>query len=123
MAIRVQASSCGRARQIAPDLLRLRMTQSWIQPATEDVDAAIVRRMQQRDPRGLDELLKVHGSKIVWQLESEFPTLGVQGVDAALNQGAFRAWRSVENFSADRGSLRAWFYVIIRNCAIGSESS
>jgi DNA-directed RNA polymerase specialized sigma24 family protein len=39
-------------------------------------------------------------------------------LDDVMSQASQRAWRSGKNYEASRGSLRAWFYVIARNCAL-----
>lgn len=39
-------------------------------------------------------------------------------IDAAVNQAAHRIWIHAAAFDEARGSLRAWFYSVARNCAL-----
>ncbi len=84
-----------------------------------DRDPETVRRLLERDPEGLRRLLEDHGARARLCLYREFPSLSELDVDGALNFGAMRVWESVRSFDPDRGTLRAWFYVIVRNAAVG----
>lgn len=86
-------------------------------PTTPDID--IVALLKQRDQSGLRRLLQNYGAKIKWYLRKEFKgSLDDSGVLDALNQAAFRAWRFIDSFDSKKGTLRAWFYKLARNCAL-----
>jgi RNA polymerase sigma factor (sigma-70 family) len=86
-------------------------------PTTPDIDT--VALLKRRDQSGLRHLLQTYGPKIKWYLRTEFKgSLDDTGIHDALNQAAFRAWRSINSFDAQKGTLRAWFYKIARNAAL-----
>ncbi len=83
------------------------------------VELDLVELLKQRDQKGLHHLLATYGRKIKWSLRREFQTsLDETGVLDALNQAAFRAWRFIDSFDPDKGTLGAWFYKIARNAAL-----
>lgn len=82
-------------------------------------DISTVALLKQRDQSGLRRLLENYGPKIKWYLQTEFKgSLDDTGVHDALNEAAFRAWRFIDSFDPDKGTLRAWFYKLTRNCAL-----
>jgi len=86
-------------------------------PTTPDIDT--VALLKQRDQSGLHRLLATYGAKIKWYLRTEFKqSLDDTGVQDALNQAAFRAWRLIDSFDPEKGTLRAWFFKIARNAAL-----
>jgi len=44
--------------------------------------------------------------------------LDTADIDDALSQAAARVWRAGPRFDPAKGTLRAWYYVIARNCAL-----
>lgn len=63
-------------------------------------------------------LVELHAPRVKWLLHREFCAfLGAEGIDDAMAEGVHRAWRAASTYDSARGSLRAWFYVICRNCA------
>lgn len=84
-----------------------------------DRDRETVRLLRREDPRGLQRLLEDTAGPVTWWLRREFArALDASDIDEALAMGAHRAWRSSHGFDSDKGTLRAWFYVICRNCAL-----
>lgn len=81
-------------------------------------DAETVRLLQQRRPEGLRLLLEDYAPKVRWYLRREFgKSLNEIEVDEVINLAAHRAWRSADSYERGKGTLRAWFYMISRNCA------
>ena len=82
-------------------------------------DISTIALLKQRDQNGLRTLLESYGPKIKWYLRTEFKSsLDDTGIHDALNQAAFRAWRFIDSFDPQKGTLRAWFYKLTRNCAV-----
>ena len=88
-------------------------------PADPERDAETARLLAALDPEGLRRLLLDHGGKVLWTLRMDFKTvLDASEIDDALSQASERIWRFGGRFDLTRGTLRAWFYVITRNCAL-----
>jgi RNA polymerase sigma factor (sigma-70 family) len=63
-------------------------------------------------------MLTDHGNGVRWTLRKEFSkVLDELQIDDAINQATLRVWRSAHRFDPSRGTLRAWFYAVARNCA------
>jgi RNA polymerase sigma factor (sigma-70 family) len=85
----------------------------------EDRDRETARLLLRQDPEGLRRLLADHAGRVRFTLRREFfKVLDEQQIDDALSQASQRAWRAGHRFDPTRGTLRAWFYVIARNCAL-----
>jgi RNA polymerase sigma-70 factor (ECF subfamily) len=82
-----------------------------------DRDSDTVQRVLQRDPVGLEQLLRDHGGKVRGALVPAFGSLG-QDLDDVMSIAAFRAWEGIAGFDSERGTLRGWFFRIARNAAI-----
>lgn len=83
---------------------------------TDDGDAETVRLLRRADGTGLRRLLRVHGGRVRARLLRVFGgCLGEDEIDEAMNTATFRAWRRAEQFDPEKGTLRAWFYVIASN--------
>lgn len=81
-------------------------------------DTVTARLLSSGDPEGLRRLLADHGGTVRWTLTREFSkVLDQLQIDDALSQASQRVWKSGHRFDPARGTLRAWFYVIARNCA------
>ncbi len=91
-----------------------------VEPEREpDRDNDTANRLRQRDPRALRWLLEDYGGQVQCNLRREFASsLGDNEIDEALNLAAHRVWRSANTYDSNRGTLRAWFYVIARNSAL-----
>ena len=85
----------------------------------DERDAHTVRLLRARDPEALTRLLTDHAPRASWLLRREFRMLGEAEVDEALNAAALNAWSGASGYDESRGTLRAWFYVIARNAALG----
>jgi len=82
-------------------------------------DAETARLLAECHPDGLMRLLTDHGGSVREQLRKEFETvLDPSEIDDALSQATQRVWRSGPRFDLARGTLRAWFSAIARNCAL-----
>jgi RNA polymerase sigma factor (sigma-70 family) len=85
----------------------------------DERDAHTVRLLRARDPEALTRLLTDHAPRVSWLLRREFRMLGEAEVDEALNAATLNAWSGATGYDESRGTLRAWFYVIARNAALG----
>lgn len=82
-------------------------------------DEEVLRLLQSRDPDGLRRLFDEHGPRVHGGLRREFGhLLDDAHIEEALSLAVHRAWRSAATFDLARGTLRSWFYVIARNCAL-----
>lgn len=82
-------------------------------------DEEVLRLLKARNPDGLRRLLDEHGPRVNGGLRREFRNVLDDGhIDEAVCLAAHRAWRSADTFDLARGTLRSWFYVIARNCAL-----
>lgn len=81
-------------------------------------DAETARLLALGEGEGLRRLLEDYAGPVRWLLRKQFmPMLDEWLIDEALEQASVRAWRSGHSFDPERGSLRAWFLTIARNCA------
>lgn len=87
-------------------------------PAGIDRDGATAALLAAKDPEGLRRLLADHGGRIRLVLRKDYPVLDTSEIDDALNQAALRAWRAGHRYDPKKGTLRAWFFTITRNCAL-----
>ncbi len=82
-------------------------------------DGETVRLLRQRRPEGLRQVLANYGPKVRWYLRREFGrSLNEIEIDEVINLAAHKVWRSSATYDENKGTLRAWFYVISRNCAL-----
>ena len=62
-------------------------------------------------------MLVDHAGKVRAVLHKEFDNvLDASEIDDAVAQASIRVWRQGRRYDAGRGTLRAWFYVIAKNC-------
>jgi RNA polymerase sigma factor (sigma-70 family) len=84
-----------------------------------DRDRVTARLLAAGDPEGLRRLLADHAGKVRAVLHKEFENvLDASEIDDAVAQASVRVWRQGRKFEAAKGTLRAWFYVIARNCGL-----
>ena len=82
-------------------------------------DSETIRLLKQRQPEGLRQVLTDYGAKVRWYLRKEFRgTLNEPEIDEAINLAAHRVWRWSADYDEGKGTLRAWFYMISRSCAL-----
>ncbi len=82
-------------------------------------DRETVRLLKNRRPEGLHQVLTNYGPKVRWYLRKEFcGTLNEPEIDEAINLAAHRVWRWSKDYDEGKGTLRAWFYMISRSCAL-----
>lgn len=96
------------------------MAEPILHPANPppDRDAVTARLLAADDPEGLRRLLVDHGGRVRRVLQKEFENvLDASEIDDAVSQASLRVWRRGRAYDAGRGTLRAWFCVIARNCA------
>ncbi len=87
--------------------------------ATALRDRETVRLLKDRRPEGLHQVLTNYGPKVRWYLRKEFcGTLNEPEIDEAINLAAHRVWRWSADYDESKGTLRAWFYMISRSCAL-----
>ena len=65
------------------------------------------------------QLLESYGAQLRWFLHKEFGRcLNELEIDEVINLAAHQIWRSSASYDKTRGTLRAWFYMISRTCAL-----
>lgn len=82
----------------------------------EDLDAALVQRLQRRDPKALAELYDRYG-RLAYSLILR--VVRDTGIAEDLVQETFlRVWNRMQGFDADRGAIGPWLSAVARNRAI-----
>lgn len=90
-----------------------------VPPASPDRDSVTARLLQAGDPEGLVRLLTDHGSRIRSKLRKDFGgVMDESDMEEVMSLASVRAWNAARRLDARRSSLRAWFGVIARNCAL-----
>ena len=90
-------------------------------PPTEprNRDAVTVALLVAGNQQGLRQLLEDHGGVVRLRLMRQFQkTLDDSELDEVMGLAAIRVWRTQSRFDATLGTLRAWFFVIARNCVL-----
>ncbi len=86
--------------------------------ATGVRDSRIIALLCTASEDGARLLLAVHGPRIKWLLKDRFgDVLAEPDLAAALNEAAFKVFRTIELFDASKGTLGAWFWQIAANTA------
>lgn len=68
---------------------------------------------------GVRRLLEENGDRVRSYLKRKFrDELDHWQIEEAMSMAAVRAWQSASRFDPTRGSLRAWYAVVARNCAL-----
>ncbi|MCK5945594.1 MAG: sigma-70 family RNA polymerase sigma factor [Planctomycetes bacterium] len=79
-------------------------------------DEVLARLLREQDDTGLRRLLDEHGGTVRKGLQKTFGNmLTTNEIDEAISTAAFHAWRSAATYDPEKGSLRAWFFVVARN--------
>lgn len=87
--------------------------------STAPSDAEILRSLVDRQGTGLRMLLDTHGGIVRGAIARSFyPRLQTDEIDDVMSTAAFLAWRNAPSFELERGTLRAWLFVIARNEAL-----
>ena len=87
-------------------------------------DAATLALLTAGDPDGLRQLLLDHGGTVRNGLRRSFGrVLDDSGLDDALATAVVNIWQARLTFNPDHGTLRAWLFVIARNCALNLLAS
>ena len=90
-------------------------------PRTEppNRDAVTVTLLNAGNQQGLRQLLEDHGGVVRVRLMRQFhKMLDDSEIDEVMGLAAIRVWRTQSRFDATLGTLRAWFFVIARNCVL-----
>lgn len=88
-------------------------------PPPSPRDPETVRLLHASDTQGLWHLVADHGGRVKAMLRKEFKNLlDHLEIDDALNQATHRVWQARARLDLARGTLRAWYYSIARNCSI-----
>ena len=90
-------------------------------PPTEppNRDAVTVALLVAGNQQGLRQLLEDHGGVVRLRLLKQFhKMLDDSELDEVMGLAAIRVWRTQSRFDATLGTLRAWFFVIARNCVL-----
>tara|TARA_R110002094_G_C4869117_1_gene208297 strand:- start:184 stop:816 length:633 start_codon:yes stop_codon:yes gene_type:complete len=81
-----------------------------------DGDAEIVRLLAERQSIGLRSLLDRYGAITQSAIKKALGnSLDDAEIDEAMSTASYHAWRAIDTYEPDKGSLRAWFFVIARN--------
>ena len=81
-----------------------------------DGDAEIVRLLTERQSIGLRSLLDRYGAITQSAIKKALGnSLDDAEIDEAMSTASYNAWRAIDTYEPDKGSLRAWFFVIARN--------
>jgi DNA-directed RNA polymerase specialized sigma24 family protein len=87
--------------------------------AATDRDRLTIELLMRGDPEGLRHLLEDHGGRVQAKLERVFGrALDASEIAEAMSLAAVRVWRSPSQLDHRDGTLRAWLFVIARNCAL-----
>lgn len=82
-------------------------------------DGITIALLRAGDAGGLERLLGDHGATVRGRLCHQFGRLlDDSEIDDAMELATIRVWRSATRFDETLGTLRAWFAVIARNCAL-----
>ncbi len=82
-------------------------------------DLRTIRLLRAGDAEGLERLLADHGAIVRSRLSHQFGRLlDDSEIDDVMELATIRIWRSATRFDETLGTLRAWFAVIARNCAL-----
>ncbi len=88
-------------------------------PSASDRDAETASLLLASDPEGLRRLVDDHASRVRSTLRADLKkVLDHSEIDDALSQATHRVWRARPRIDLRRGTLRAWYYTIARNCAL-----
>ena len=88
-------------------------------PSASDRDAETASLLLASDPEGLRRLVDDHASRVRSTLRADLKKLlDHSEIDDALSQATHRVWRARPRIDLRRGTLRAWYYAIARNCAL-----
>lgn len=96
------------------------MTDAAREPGdTGNRDAATLLRLRAQDPDGLRHLLEDHGGAVLQGLGKAFGHfLTGTEVEEAFGAAMVRIWETPHVYAPGLGSLRAWMFVVARNCAL-----
>ncbi len=82
-------------------------------------DAETARLLLASDQAGLRRLVEDHASRVRSTLQADFrKVLDYLEIDDALSQATQRVWKYRQRIDLSRGTLRAWYYSIARNCSL-----
>ncbi|MEZ6036377.1 MAG: hypothetical protein R3F29_02775 [Planctomycetota bacterium] len=71
------------------------------------------------DEAGIRHLLEDHGGVVLSFLRRKFAKmLGDWQLEQTLGMAALRLWQTASRLDRERGSLRAWFALLARNCGL-----
>jgi RNA polymerase sigma-70 factor (ECF subfamily) len=88
------------------------------QPDAPNRDAATLALLRASHPDGLRHLLQDHGGVVLAKLRRVFQrVLDAAEIEETLGEAMVRVWQSPRHDPAV-GTLRAWLFVIARNCAL-----
>lgn len=77
-------------------------------------DAAIVEQLKCKEEEGLRRLLTRHGGAICRLLRRRFLLAEDHELEEAMNRAAYRFWMNADRFDPAKGSLRAYFFQVVR---------
>src|SRR5580658_11272049 len=92
------------------------MLLSLLMAVLAEADAAIVKRLQARDPQALAEIYDRYG-RIVYSLILRVVRDGAIAEDL-VQETFLRVWNRAQSFDAERGALGPWLLSVARNRAI-----
>ena len=78
-------------------------------------DRELVELLVQREERGADELLRLHGPLLRYIIAPILPDPRER--EECLNDVVMRVWDRIGQYSPERGSFPAWLSAVARNTA------
>ena len=83
---------------------------------TEQLEVAVPERLDR--PECLEDVLRAFGPAVRAVLTRKYyGVLSYDDIEDVLATGLYRLWASRDRFDPDVGSLKAWFFRIVDNCA------
>lgn len=79
-------------------------------------DTLIIQLLQNRDPDGLDQLLRRHGPLLRYVVSPILPD--PREAEECLSDISLKIWEGIGGFDPSRGTLSAWLTALARNTAL-----
>jgi RNA polymerase sigma-70 factor, ECF subfamily len=96
--------------------MSLMMFPLWLAIHTPNLDAALVDRLQRRDPHALAELYDRYGRLVYSLILRVVRDTGV--AEDLVQETYLRVWNRVQGFDAQRGAFCPWLLAVARNRAV-----
>src|SRR5437660_186190 len=89
--------------------------------STNDVQQAMLDRLQANDTGVLTDILAAFGHKVESVLRMRFArVLSHEDIEDVLSEALLALWTTRHRINPQKGTLGGWFYILCRNIAINS---